>query len=51
MGKKTVYISPMVIELLKNTAKKDNNPYVITGQIEGRQPASCYSDLFVEAWA
>ena len=35
-GKKTVYISPMVIELLKNTAKKDNNPYVITGQVEGK---------------
>lgn len=35
-GKKTVYISPLVIELLQNIEKKENNPYVITGQVEGR---------------
>jgi integrase len=34
-GKKTVYISPYVIEILSFIVKKENNPYVIHGIKEG----------------
>ena len=34
-GKKTTYISPFVIEILNEIERKQNNPYVITGAIEG----------------
>jgi len=34
-GKKTVYISPYVVEILAKIEKKDNNPYVIHGLIDG----------------
>lgn len=35
-GKKTVYISPYVIELLNKIERKPYNPYVIEGAIEGK---------------
>lgn len=35
-GKKTVYISPLVIELLEKIQKVENNDYVVTGTIAGR---------------
>lgn len=35
-GKKTVYISPYVIEVLLTIKKKQDNPYVIYGAIEGK---------------
>ena len=35
-GKKTIYISPYVVELLSKIERQPNNPYVIIGAIEGR---------------
>lgn len=34
-GKKTIYISPFVLEVLENLEKMKNNPYVIYGAKEG----------------
>ena len=34
-GKKTTYISPMVLEVLANIEKQENNPYVIYGTVAG----------------
>jgi hypothetical protein len=34
-GKKTIYISPAVLEIIANIEKKENNPYVIIGTVEG----------------
>jgi hypothetical protein len=35
-GKKTIYISPFVLEVLDGIEKQKNNPYVIYGAIEGK---------------
>lgn len=35
-GKKTIYISPIVVELLVRIEKKEGNPYIITGNVEGK---------------
>jgi integrase len=35
-GKKTVYISPYVIEVLDSIERKKGNPYIIHGAIEGK---------------
>lgn len=35
-GKKTVYISPFVIEVLASIEKKPDNPYVIYGAVDGK---------------
>ncbi len=34
-GKKSVYVSPYVLEIFKNTERKQGNPYVIYGTVEG----------------
>ncbi len=35
-GKKTIYISPFVLEVLNGIEKQENNPYVIYGAVEGK---------------
>lgn len=34
-GKKTIYISPLAIKIIQNLERKENNPYVIYGLVEG----------------
>ena len=35
-GKKSVYISPFVLEIFENIERKQDNPYVIYGTVEGK---------------